>query len=253
MIRDFPYDAHVCTSLGQGADPPAECARAAEAVGLRAVAFTDYYDQEESQVAARLEAYARAAEGRSVRVVAGAECAILDPQGRLTLSEPASRQFSLVLARLSPLTEGVARATPVRLPALLDNLLSALVRACRRPHVNVLAAPFNLGRFPAALTPTQIPVSLLEHLAGVMRQEEVALELNNTIWSWYPELPPAEFLEEYATVVRAFSREGVKFVAGSEARSAAAVGNLRFVDRLAEVAGLEKSQLVDLTRLKAVK
>lgn len=252
MIRDFPYDAHVCTSLSLGADDPAECVRAAAAAGLRAVALTDYYDQEESQIPARLAAYARAAQGGGVHVVAGAECSILDPQGRLTLSESAAQSFPLVLARLSPLTEGVARATPVRLATLLENLLSALARACRRPHVNVLAAPFNLGRFPAALTPAQIPVSLLEDLAGVMHAEEVAFELNNTLWSWYPDLPPGEFLEEYATLVRVFSREGVKFVAGSEARVAHAVGNLRFVDRLAEIAGLEKSQLVDLTRLRAV-
>ncbi len=252
MIRDFPYDAHVHTSLGQGSDAPEECVRAAQAAGLRAVALTDHYDQEESQAPARLAAYARAAEGSPVRVVAGASCAILDPQGRLTLSEQAGQQFALVLARLSPLTEGVARATPVRMETLLENLLEALVRACRRPHVNVLSAPFNLGRFSAALSPGQLPTALLEELAGVMREEEVAFELNNTIWSWYPELPPEEFLEEYGTVVRAFSREGVKFVVGSEARAAAAVGNFGFVAKLTEVTGLEKSQLVDLGRLRAV-
>ncbi len=252
MIRDFPYDAQVHTSLGQGSDTPAECVRAAEAAGLQALALTDYYNQEESQAPARLAAYARAAEGSRVRVVAGAVCDILDPQGRLTLSEPAGRQFPLVLARLSSLTEGVARATPVRLAALLGNLLAALVRACRRPQVNVLAAPFNLGRFSAALSPAQLPASLLEELGGVMREEEVAFELNNSVWAWYPEVPPAQFLEEYAMVVRAFSREGVKFVAGSEARAAAAVGNMRFVERLTDEAGLEKSQLVDLTKLRAV-
>ena len=253
MIRDFPYDAHVHTSLGLGSDTPADCVRAAEAAGLRVLAFADHYDQEESRAPVRLEAYTRAAEGTRVQVVAGAECDILDPQGRLTLSEQGGRQFALVLARISPLTEGVARATPVRLEALLSNLLGALVRACRRPHINVLASPFNLGRFPAALTPGQIPLSFLEELGGVMRQEEVAFELNNTIWSWYPEMPTEEFLEEYAALVRAFSREGVKFVAGSDARSAGAVGNLRFVDRLAERAGLERSQLVDLGRLKSVR
>jgi histidinol phosphatase-like PHP family hydrolase len=252
MIHDFPYDAHVQTSLGRGDDSPAECVRAAQAAGLRVVALVDHYDQEESQAGARLRAYAQAAERSRVRVVAGALCDILDPQGRLTLSEPACRQFPLVLARLSPLTEGVARATPVRLDALLKNLRDALIRACRRPGVNVLSAPFNLGRFTAAITPAQIPTDLLEELAGVMRAEEVAFELNNTIWSWYPELPLEEFLDEYTTVVRAFSREGVKFVVGSEARSASAVGNMRFVERLAEAVGLEKSQLVDLGRLKAV-
>ena len=44
----------------------------------------------------------------------------------------------------------------------------------------------------------------------------------------------------------------MKFVAGSDARAAGAVGNLRFLERLADLAGLEKSQLVDLSRLRAV-
>ncbi|HEY3398504.1 MAG TPA: PHP domain-containing protein [Armatimonadota bacterium] len=252
MIHGFTYDGHVHTSLGQGSDPPAECLRAAQAAGLAAVAFTDYYEVEESQVPVRLEAYRRAAGERPVRVVAGAECAILDPLGRLTLAESAARPFALVLARLSSLTEGVARSTPVRLEALLENLRGALVSACRRPHVNVLALPFNLGRFSAALTPGQIPLSLLEELGGVMREQEVACELANSIWSWYPELPPEDFLEEYARLLMAFSREGVKFVVGSDAHAAGAVGNLQFVHRLAAAAGLEKTQFVDIARLPAL-
>lgn len=252
MIAQFFYDAHVHTSLGEGQDSPAVCLRAAEAAGLTTLAFTDRYAQEESQLSGRLETYAQAAAASAVRVIPGAVCEILDAQGRLTLAESAGQRFSLVLAQVSALTEGVARAIPVRLDSLLDNLLSALTGACRRPHVNALAVPFNLGRFPAALTPEQIPSSLLEELAGVMREEEVAFEICNTMWTWYPDLSLDEFSEEYARLLRAFMREGVKFVVGSGACSAAAIGNLRYVARLTELAGLERSQLVDISRLPAL-
>ncbi len=252
MIREFPYDAHVHTSLGLGGGTPAECVRAAEAASLAALALTDHYDAEESQIPARWEAYRRAADRSRVHVIAGAECDILDPTGRLTLSEAAGQHFPLVLARLSSLTQGIARDTPVRLEVLLRNLRSALVAACRRPHVNVLAVPFNLGRFPAALTPAQSPASLLEEVAGVMREEEVAFELAASVWTWYPDLPAREFLAEYAHLVMTFAREGVKFVVGSDARWPEGVGNMRFVERLTAAAGVEKSQLVDLSRLPGV-
>ena len=250
MLGQLTYDAHIHTSLGLGHDAPRDCLRAAEGFGLEAVAFTDHYDGEESQIKPRLEEYAAAAAGSPLRVVPGASCDILDPTGRLTLPELAAKPFGLVLASLSPLTEGVARAVPVSLPALLDNLLRALVNACRRPFVNVLSLPFALGRFEAPLTPEQIPPRLVEELGGVMAEREVAFELNNSIWAAYPEMPLGEFTEQYAHLMMAFSREGGKFILGSGSHSAAGIGNYRYAERLAAAAGLERSQFVDLTRLR---
>jgi histidinol phosphatase-like PHP family hydrolase len=249
MIGPPTYDAHVHTSLGLGQDSPADCVRAAAAFGLETVALTDFYDGEESQVKARLEAYAQAAAGRAVHVLPGATCHILDPQGRVTLSEIGARPFHIVIASLSPQTEGVARDVPVRLETLLDNLFRALLSACQKPHINVLGAPFALGRFPAPLSPDQLPLARLDDLAGTMRDHEVAFELSNALWDSYPELPLAELTEQYARLIMTFSRGGVKFILGTGARSAGAVGNFRYALRLAEAAGLERSQLVDLSRL----
>ena len=252
MVRELSYDAHVYTSLSWGESAPEVCVRAAEAAGLVAVALTDHYHLEDSQVAPRLAAYTRAAAGSPVRVVAGAECDILDPAGRLSLAEAGRASFPLVLARLSAHTEGVAQAVPARLEALLQNLREALVNACRRPGVNVLAVPFSLGQFPAALAPEQIPPSLLEEVGGVMREQGVAFEIGNGIWTGYPELSLEEFTEQYARLVMAFSGEGVKFLVGSEARCPGAVGSLRYAERIIAAARLERSQFVDLTRLRAV-
>lgn len=250
MIGLPTYDAHIHTSLGRGQDSATDCVRAAVAFGLESVALTDFCDGEESQVQVRVGEYARAAAGQPVRVVPGASCYILDPQGRVTLSEGAARPCDVVIALLSPQAEGIARDVPVRMETLLDNLFRALINACRKPHINVLGAPFALGRFPAPLSPEQLPLPLLDDLAEAMRDNEVALELSNGIWDSYPELPLEELTEQYAGLVMAFSRGGVKFILGTGAHSAAAIGNFRYTLRLAEAAKIERSQLVDLTRLR---
>ncbi len=115
--------------------------------------------------------------------------------------------------------------------------------------VNVLAYPFNLGRFPAPITPGELPIERLEELGDAMAAAEVACELCNRAWWWYPSLSISEFTEEFARVLQAFSRCGVKFIAGSDCRSIDGVGNLRYVQRLIQQAGIQRSQLVDITRL----
>ncbi len=137
----------------------------------------------------------------------------------------------------------------VRWERLVDNIFACLIGAVTSGLCNVLAYPFNLGRFPAPLTPAQLPVARLEELGDAMAQAGVVCELSNRAWWWYPDLSVTEFAEEFALVLRAFSRCGVKFIAGSDATEPSGVGNLRYVERLMRAAGLERSQLVDLTRL----
>ena len=82
-----------------------------------------------------------------------------------------------------------------------------------------------------------------------MAAAEVACELCNRAWWWYPDLPVDEFTEEFARVLQAFSRCGVKFIAGSDCCDIDGVGNLRYVQRLMQQAGIQRSQLVDIARL----
>ena len=82
-----------------------------------------------------------------------------------------------------------------------------------------------------------------------MYEEEVGFELCNRAWWWYAQLSVAQFTEEFSRLITIFSQAGVKFIVGSDAHGAAGVGNMRYVRRLMEHAGLELSQLVDLTRV----
>ena len=83
-----------------------------------------------------------------------------------------------------------------------------------------------------------------------MYQEEVAFALSNRAWWWYPQLSVEQFTEEFSRLLGIFSKAGVKFIAGSDAHCAAGVGNMRYVRQLMQHAGLELSQLVDLTRVR---
>lgn len=248
-MRPLPYDAHIHTSLSDGQDAPADCLRAAEACGLRAVAFADLYDFQESQIPERLQLLARLAQDSQVHLVPAVEAEIVDVTGHLTIPTAVAEKFKLVMVHLSSQTQGIGREVPVRIDRLIDNIFESLVNTIRREEVNVLAHPLNLGRFPAPLTPGQLPVSGLRELARLMYEQEVAFELSNRAWWWYPQLSVEQFTEEASGVVRIFSQEGVKFIVGSDARCAVGVGNMRYVRRLMEQSGVELSQLVDLSRV----
>ena len=248
-MRPLPYDAHIHTSFSDGQDSPADCLRAAEACELQAIAFPDHFDFQESQISQRLQLLARLAADSQVHLVSAVEAGIVDVAGHLTIPTVAAEKFKLVMVHLSPQTEGIGQQVPVRLEQLIDNIFACLLNTVQRPEVNVLSQPFNLGRFPAPLTPARLPASRLRELAARMYQQGAALALGNCAWWWYPQLSVAQFTEEYSRLLRIFSRAGVKFIVGSGAHCAAGVGNMRYVRRLMEHAGLELSQLVDLTRV----
>lgn len=248
-MRPLPYDAHIHTSLSDGRDSAADCLRAAQACGLAAVAFADPFDFQETQTGQRLKLLANLAKDSSVRVVPAVQTEIMDVGGHLTIPAAAARRFKLVMAHLSTQTRGIGQDVPVRLERLLDNIFDCLMNTIQHKEVNVLAHPLNLGRLPAPLTPSQLPISRLEELAAAMYEEEVAFELFNCAWWWYPQLSVPEFTREFSDVVKIFSAAGVKFIVGSGARCAAGVGNMRYVRHLMQQSGLELSQLVDLTRL----
>ena len=248
-MRLIPYDAHVNIRVAEPALTPEQCLRAAEAAGLQAVGLITRFSEIQSspdQWRKRLEVLGRSS---GVQLLAGVRAEILDISGHLDISSGAAQQFPLVLAHLSERTAGIGHDVPVRWERLVDNIFAALLDVVDDGRCNVLAYPFNLGRFPAPITPAQLPVERVEQLGDAMAEAEIACELSNRAWWWYPELSVAQFTEDFAQVLQAFSRCGVKFIAGSDSHDVSGVGNLRYVQRLMGAAGVELSQLVDLTRL----
>ncbi len=245
----IPGDGHVNISPAQQGPSPEQCLRAAEAAGLEAVGLVANFGEVQANLGEyreRLEAVGR---DSPVRVIAAVQAEILDSSGHVDISSNAREQCALVLAYLSTRTAGIGHDVPVRWERLVDSIFSCLLGVVAGGLFNLLAYPFNLGRFPAPISPAQLPVERLEELGTAMAEAEVACELSNRAWWWYPELSVAQFTEEFAHVLRVFSRCGVKFIAGSDSRDSSGVGNLRYVGRLMHEAGVELSQLVDLTRL----
>ncbi len=248
-MRPLAYDAHVHTNLSGGQDSLGDCVRAAEAIGLECVAIAVRFHYDEADLPDRLAAIRRANERSHVKVIAAADVDITSTDGNIGISSPAARQFALVLASLGGQCRGVDMEVPARQEQFLDNLFDCYLNAIDNPLVDVLARPFNLGQFPAGVTPAELPRARLREMASRMFEREVAFELYAPIQRAFPALSIEQFTHEYATVLSIFRAAGVKFVAGSGARSAEAVGNTRYCCRLMAAAGIELSQMVDLNRV----
>ncbi|MGD9497033.1 MAG: PHP domain-containing protein [Armatimonadota bacterium] len=246
-----PHDAHVHTVRSDGADTVAAMVRAAEAVGLDSIAITDHVDAATTDLQERVAEIRRIAARSTVAVIPGAELRILDARGQLALPPRGLDQVRLVLAGLTAQTTGIAEGVPADRGRLVDSIFAAYAAVVESEHVDVIANPLNLGRFPAPLTPEELPRAYIRDLARLMADREVALELAATAWWWHPELALGEFVRQWVALLRVFAHEGVKFVAGSNAHCPAAVGNNHFTRRIMRLSGIELSQVVNLRGLAA--
>ncbi len=244
-----PHDAHTYSSFSEGRARVLEMVRAGEAAGLEAIAITDTIGPDTSGLDAHLGEIRRAAERSTITVIAGAVCTILDPDGRLSLPPGFEERLPIVLAGLGEQTRGIGMDVPASRSKLLDNVFGALSAVVRDGRVAVLADPFNLGRFPAPLSPADLPRAHVRDLARLMVKHEVALELSARAWWWHPSLTVGEFVRSWSSALGVFGREGVKFVAGTGARSPGEVGNNFFTRRIMRLSGVELSQVVNLRSL----
>lgn len=243
-----PHDAHVHTVYSDGVGTVRDMVRAAEASGLDAVAITDHADAHTTDLDERMRAVEAAAARSSVAVATGVELTILDYHGRLSIPGGLGRA-QVVLVGLGMETRGIATEVPADRARLMEHVFEAYRAAVDSGHANVLAHPFNLGRFPAPLTPEELPRAWLRDLARLMVDREVMLELSATAWWWHPDLSVSEFVRQWAEVLRVFAAEDVRFIAGTNAHSPQAVGNNHFTRRLMRLAGIELSQVVNLRAL----
>jgi putative hydrolase len=244
-----PHDAHTHTTFSDGRNSVLENVRAAEAVGLECVAVTDHIQLDTTDLDDRLREIQRAADRCQTMVLPGAEATVLDPEGHLSISPGDARRLRFVLADFGGRTGGIATDVPADPSRVLDNVFRAYENVVKGGVVHALAHPFNLGRFQAVFHPDDLPRHRLRELARLMFDEEVAFEIMDQMYWWYPDMPVGEFTRQYAELLRIFSQENVKFVVGSDAHSAGAVGNSYWCRRVMRLAGVELSQLVDLRSL----
>lgn len=250
-VEQLPYDAHTHTVFSDGRNTAEENVRAAEAAGLRCVALTDHLMP--GTPGDPLTVWAETARelGRTspVCVIPGVEGVILDPDGQLSVDAEDAARVRLVLVDLGSNSRGIAVDPPANAKRYEENVLAAYRNAAANPVVDALAHPFNLGRFPAVLTPDQFSRDGLRDLARVMVDHNTAFEIMNQMFWWYPQMTVPEFTAEYVRLLRTFAREGVKFIVGSDAHSCGAVGNLGYCLQLMRAAGIGLSQLVNIERI----
>lgn len=250
-MEQLPYDAHTHTQFSDGRNSAQENVRCAEAVGLRCVALTDHLEPgTPHQQVAEWARIARALDHESpIAVIPGLEATILDPEGLLTVDADAAAHVRLVLVDLGWHARGISVDPPANPRRYEENVVAAYCAAAANPLVDALAHPFNLGRFPAVLTPDQFSRDALRRLARIMVEHNTAFEIMNQMHWWYPQMPVQEFTHEYTRLLRLFAREGVKFVVGSDAHSCCGVGNLSYCLQLMRAADIGLSQLVNIERM----
>jgi histidinol phosphatase-like PHP family hydrolase len=244
----FAYDAHTHSNWSDGRNSLEENVRCAEAVGLEVVVATDHYHPERMDLRDYVEDLIELDAASTVKVVPGAELAIQDSEGRVLFADSERALLRFVLADLGGSTRGIAVDPPASLDRYFGNVFRAYQGVVANPLVDALAHPFNLGRFPANVTPAQLPRSGLRELAAAMFERDVAFEIMNQMCWWFPDMPVTQFDLEYADVLALFGEANVKFVISSDAHSCGAVGNDRWCQHIMRLAGLEKSQVLDLPK-----
>lgn len=244
----FDYDGHTHSIFSDGRNSLEENARAAEAVGLRVMVAADHYYPERLELRDYVQAIVETDARSPVKIIPGLEVTIQDAEGRLILVETEARLVQWVLADLGGSTRGIAVDPPASVDRFFANVFRCYQAVVANPLVNVLAHPFNLGRFPATCTPAQLPRNALRELAAAMAAQDVAFEIMNQMYWWFPDMPVGQFNLEYADLLALFAEANVHFVIGSDTHSCCGVGNDRWCQHIMALAGIEKSQVLDLPR-----
>lgn len=250
-MNPIPYDAHVHTSTGRGQDSITELIRAAEAARLELAVLCDSYDAAGDDIRECVQKAVQADADTSVRIVPGLEVMIRDATGFVDLPDGHARLYQVVYAALGGRTEDIAVDPPADKSRYISNLFRAMFGVVEKKTITAIARPFNIGQFPAPLSPSQLPTSGLRDLAEAMAEHDTAFEISNQMHWWFPELSVEEFTGEYAHLLGIFGDSNVKFLVGSDATGGGAVGNLTYVRHLMQQAGIEKSQVIDLPKLVA--
>ena len=246
MIEPGNYDAHTHTTFSDGRNTVMENARAAEAAGLEAVVIADHIWGEIDWLERMLAEVAAADAACKVKVLAGAEGTILNPEGEISVPEAVAQQLDLVLVDFGGRTRGIGAEPPASARRLMDNVVAAVVNACRNPLVDGIAHPLNLGRFTAVLSPVDFGARPLIKMATTFAETRTAFEIMNQLPWWFPDHSIERITNEYADVLRVFRDYGVGFLLGSDAHSCGAVGNFRWCTRVMALAGIGPEHLVDI-------
>jgi len=244
----IPYDCHTHTTFSDGRNSVEENVRQAEAMGLELVVITDHLWPDTDDLSTHVQRIVAADAESPIHVIPGLEVTVQDAMGTVPLTDHDAGLVRFVLADIGGCTRGVAIDPPADVGRYLSNIFRTTLAMVENPLVHALAHPFNLGRFPATVTPAQLPRSGLREVGAALFEADKAFEIMNQMSWWYPDMSERQFTLEYAELLAVIAEQNAKFVLGSDAHSCGAVGAQGWCRRVMELAGIEKSQLVDLPR-----
>lgn len=247
------FDLHTHTPFSDGKAPLELNARSAEAAGLVALAVTDHlFSPGQVSGGALLDEYlaAIAAEQEKtvVRLLRGVEAQALDATGRTAVDAATREALEIVLCDLGGQTRGIFRDAPESSAAFYENVRRCYVGLAEDPAIDVIAHPFNLGRLSRAITPGNLPRSLVAEVVAAMAQSGTAFEVMNDNHYWFPEIPVAQIAAEYAEIVAMAAEAGCPISVGSDAHFHQGVGHLTWVWEIMRLAGVGEEKLIDWRR-----
>ena len=256
MIRPEHCDLHTHTDYSDGRGTLVDNVRAAEAAGLDAIAIADHLfppgDErfsDRERLRRRLEEVRQVRCWANTRVVMAVEATATDVCGGVSIGAQDLEGVELSLVDVGPATAGLAFGVPEGRDRQVDVVRRLYDRLAEQPLVDVLVHPFTLGRFGLDVTLEDIPDSWLQQLGERLSASEVAFEINNGVWWWWPQFQPLQVAESYARVVASLARGGARFVMGSDAHCNTGVGNLVWAQRVASLAGLGQEHWADVEAL----
>lgn len=252
------HDLHTHTVYSDGAHPVDLHVLEARAFELEAVAITDHYTPQsrigksEEEFARYLEEIERARSGQEdVLVLKGAEAAVLDPAGRITLDERHAAKLEWVLCDLSGSSEGILKGTPADKAKYVENVVRAYLALCDVPWLDAIAHPFNTGNTNPPAIPEDYPRPLLKELASKMAEKGKVFDVMNDTVYWFQKsgVAPRTLTAQYVDLVKVFAAAGVRFQVSSDDHRTG-LGNTRWSQLVLSRAGVPAGQVVDPAKIR---
>ena len=235
-------DLHTHTKFSDGRNSAIDNIRSAEANGLEVLGITDHvYRKDDLTWLDELRKIIRDSES-TVRVLAGAEvCANRD--GSLPLDSDTLSKLDIVIGEIYIPRKAVPSLTRRK---FLEIVRISLEKLTENRYVDIIAHPLNLGRSPWIRDFRKLSKDFLDDIASVFANGNVAVEVMNQMYWWFPNMKVADFTDAYSKFIRLCLKKGCKFSVGSDAHSAGAVGNLTWSIKVLEKAGVTEEDLIEI-------
>ena len=247
------HDLHTHTVWSDGAHEIPLHLLEARAFELDAIAITDHVTPASriGKSAEDFEAYLAEIERvRSAQedllVLKGAEAALLDATGRVTLDDRRAARLEWILCDISGITEGIFRNPPADKGRYMENVVRAYLALCDLPWLGAIAHPFNTGNTTPFALPADYPPALLRELAQKMAERGKVFDVMNDMVYWFQKsgIAPRELTSQYVALVKVFAAAGVTFQVSSDDHRTG-LGNTRWSQLVVARAGVPARQIVD--------